>query len=305
MYHTLNCCCEIRQQQVDFQVKPFLFESVCGTTSSNESSESMLSLVPRPQISHVIFDFDGTLSWLRHGWPEIMSSLFREFVPLKPGESPETLRDLLINEILALNGKSSIFQMRMCAELAAERGGKKPEPEKLLLEYQARLDAAIQERTNLILGGQSRCDDFVVHGARVVLEKLRERGLTLIILSGTAEPRVKQEADLLGLAPYFGHHIYGGTADLAQSSKSAVLERLIREEKFEGEDLLAFGDGPVEIQLSKGVGGLAIGVASDENRNGSGIMDPMKCAQLREASADLLIPDYREPDALLARLLGR
>jgi phosphoglycolate phosphatase-like HAD superfamily hydrolase len=25
----------------------------------------------RPQISHVVFDFDGTLSWLRHGWAEI------------------------------------------------------------------------------------------------------------------------------------------------------------------------------------------------------------------------------------------
>ncbi len=27
--------------------------------------------LPRPQIRHVVFAFDGTLSRLRHGWPEI------------------------------------------------------------------------------------------------------------------------------------------------------------------------------------------------------------------------------------------
>jgi phosphoglycolate phosphatase-like HAD superfamily hydrolase len=233
-----------------------------------------------------------------------MCSLFLESVPRKTGESPEALRELLTGEILALNGKASIFQMRMCAERAAERGGARPDPEKLLVEYQRRLDDTIQQRTNLIRRGEAQRDDFVVSGARVLLEKLRERGLTMIILSGTAEPCVKQEADLLGLAPYFGPHIYGGTANLAQSAKSAVLDRLRREERFEGEGLLAFGDGPVEIQLAKGVGGLAVGVASDEDVNGSGVMDPLKRAQLRDAGADVLIPDYREPDALLACLLG-
>jgi hypothetical protein len=34
------------------------------------------SFSPHPQISHVVFDFDGTLSWLRHSWPEIMYELF-------------------------------------------------------------------------------------------------------------------------------------------------------------------------------------------------------------------------------------
>jgi hypothetical protein len=115
---------------------------------------------------------------------------------------------------------------------------------------------------------------------------------------------VKEEAALLGLAKYFGRHIYGGTTDLAQSSKKAVLERLRREEKVPGEQLLSFGDGPVEIALTKQAGGVAVGVASDEDHNGSGKLDPFKVQQLNEACADLLIADYREPERLLRRLLA-
>src|ERR1051325_5888664 len=56
---------------------------------------------------------------------------------------------------------------------------------------------------------------------------------------------------------------------MAQSSKRAVIERLLREEKIGGAQLLSFGDGPVEIRLTKEFGGLAVGVASDEEMNGS------------------------------------
>ncbi len=45
---------------------------------------------------------------------------------------------------------------------------------------------------------------------------------------------------------------------------------------FAGEQLLAFGDGYVEIENTKEVGGLAVAVASDEANNGSGRMDEWK-----------------------------
>src|SRR6266404_515035 len=242
---------------------------------------------PRPQISHAIFDFDGTLSWLRHGWPELMCELFLEHVPLQPGESKQTLQQILLKDILSLNGKPSIYQMQLCVRKAAERGKQSPGANQLIVEYQRRLDAVIQQRTEQILNASAQRDGFVIHGARVLLEMLKKRGLVLIILSGTAEPQVKQEAELLDLTRYFGPHIYGGKADLAQSSKRAVIDRLLGEERIQGEHLLAFGDGPVEIQLTKTVGGLAVGVASDEDRNGSGRLHPQKLAQLREAGADV------------------
>jgi phosphoglycolate phosphatase len=260
---------------------------------------------PQPQVSHVIFDFDGTLSWLRHGWPEIMGRLFREVLPLRPRESEAAIRELLLNEILSLNGKSTIFQMRRCAELVAERWGKPLSPEDLLLEYQRRLDAAIAERTAEIRAEHAQRDDFVVYGGRRFIKQLAGRGLGLIILSGTVEARVKQEAGILDLARYFGSHIYGSTDDLAQSDKKTILRRLMTEESISGECVLAFGDGPVEIELAKAVGGWAVGVASDEEVNGSGKLHPQKHVQLREAGADVLIPDYRDPETLIESLLGR
>lgn len=107
------------------------------------------------------------------------------------------------------------------------------------------------------------------------------------------------------MARYFGAHIYGGTADVAQSSKQAVIARLLREERILGEHLLSFGDGPVELRLAKEVGGLAVAVVSDEEQNGSGKMPPHKHKVLAAAGADVLIPDYRDAAPLLACILGQ
>jgi phosphoglycolate phosphatase len=263
------------------------------------------SFSPHPQISHVVFDFDGTLSWLRHGWPGIMLQLFREYLPGQTDGSNSALNDLLMDDILSLNGKASIHQMIRGVARLRERGVSPPAPEELLSEYQLRLDRVIQQRTAQILSGKARRDEFVVHGARSLLEQLTRRGLTLIILSGTVEHRVKHEAGLLDLARYFGTHIYGGTADVAQSSKQAVISRLLRDERISGDRLLSFGDGPVEIQLAKEAGGLAVAVASDEEQNGSGKMHPHKQKVLLAAGADVSIPDYRDSAPLLARIFGK
>ena len=258
---------------------------------------------PRPDISHVIFDFDGTLSWLRHGWPDIMCALFREYLAPSAGETEVAFHDRLMNDILSLNGKPSIHQMLLCCERVRERGGVPPDPEALLHEYQGRLDGEIRRRSETILNRSTPPDEFVIHGARPLLEKLLRRGLTLIILSGTIEHRVQEEAALLGLARLFGAHIYGsGDKDF---SKQLVIERILREEQIEGRHLLSFGDGPVEIHDTKAAGGLAIAVASDEAHNGSGLMDPWKRRQLLAAGADAAIADYRDADALLERLLGQ
>ena len=88
---------------------------------------------PRPQISHAIFDFDGTVSWLRHGWPEIMADLYLEYLPKPDDAGEEAHKAFVMNEILSLNGKPTIHQASRLAELAAERGRKTPEAEVLSL----------------------------------------------------------------------------------------------------------------------------------------------------------------------------
>lgn len=245
----------------------------------------------RSGLSHVIFDFDGTLSWLRSGWPDVMTELFLEFLPNEHATS-STVRLQLRREILSLNGNPSIHQMQRFHELAPQFDASSPEPESLLKLYLDRLSAAVRRRVDSLTRGEASPETFVIAGAFTLLEELRLRRMRLIILSGTAESEVKLEAALLNLQPYFGQHIYGSTPGKFFSKKD-VIDRIIREERIEGSHLFSFGDGPVEIEFTKAVGGLTIGVASDERSNGSGVIDEDKRAHLLRAGADAIIPDYR------------
>ena len=82
------------------------------------------------------------------------------------------------------------------------------------------------------------------------------------------------------------------------------IEELMTAENFSGENLIAIGDGAGEIMAAKALGGLAIAVCSDEEHNGSGLVDEHKRATLVDAGADAIIADYREPKALLNKILG-
>jgi FMN phosphatase YigB (HAD superfamily) len=260
---------------------------------------------PRPSISHVVFDFDGTLSWLRHGWPEFMCDVFMEHVQLGPAETIDSMRSFLIDEIIALNGKPSVFQCQRFVEILEIRGGPQLEAEPLRAEFQRRLDAAIDARMTAIRSGAEPAGDYLIHGALPFLEHVRRRNLTPIILSTTVQERVREEAALLGIDTFFAHHIYGGVGDQLRFSKRAVFERLLSEEGIPGSQLLSFGDGPVELRETKALGGLAVAICSDENHNGSGLIDPHKEKHLLAAGADAVLPDYRYSAALIDQILGR
>lgn len=262
------------------------------------------SFAPRPHISHVLFDFDGTLSLIRQGWPEVMVPLFVEMLPARPGETHEDLRRLAFEDIMRLNGKQTIYQMMQLAERVRERGGQPRDPLWYKHEYLRRLDARIRHRIEGLANGQIQPDDLLVHQARPLLEDLRRRGLPLYLASGTDEVFVKQEAAALHLTPYFGARIYGALDDYKQFSKKLVIERILRENQIDGAQLLSFGDGYVEIQNTKEVGGLAVAVASDEANNGSGRMDEWKRQRLLGVGADVVIPDFRDARTLMAILLG-
>ena len=88
--------------------------------------------------------------------------------------------------------------------------------------------------------------------------------MTLYLASGTDIAFVRREAEFLGLTPFFGPHIYGALDDYQNFSKKMIIERILRENNLHGEELLGFGDGFVEIEEVKRVGGVAVAVASDE-----------------------------------------
>lgn len=260
---------------------------------------------PRKGLTHVLFDFDGTLSLVRQGWPDIMVPMFAEIIPAVAGESEEQRRTLAFEDIMRLNGKQTIYQMIQLAERVKERGGVPDEPLNYKHEYLRRLDARIQGRVRGLRDGTIPRDDLTVYGTRALLDALRARGLPLYLASGTDEQFVKAEAEALGLTHYFQGHIYGAQDDYRKFSKKMVIDRILAENRIPGESLLAFGDGYVEIENTKQVGGLAVAVASDEAHNGSGRFDAWKHQRLMGVGADVCIPDYRDLEPLLAVLFPR
>ena len=259
---------------------------------------------PQPGTTHVLFDFDGTLSLIRQGWPEVMLPMFLELLPPQAGESEEQVRQMLLEDIMRLNGKQTIYQMMQLAERIRERGGAPKDPLCYKKEYLDRLERRIEGRKQGLRDGSVKPDDLLVYQARSVLEELRRRGLELYLASGTDEPFVREEARLLGVAQYFGSHIYGALDEYKQFSKKIIIDRILRENGIAGPNLMSFGDGYVEIQNTKEIGGLAVAVASDEARNGSGLMDAWKRGRLLGVGADLVIPDFRDGVALLRLILG-
>jgi phosphoglycolate phosphatase-like HAD superfamily hydrolase len=230
--------------------------------------------------------------------------MFVEFLPAIPAETKEARRALLYDDMMRLNGKQTIYQMIQFAERMKERGVTPREPLWYKKEYLRRLGLRIGSRIEAIRKGDAKPDEYLVFGARALLEELQARNLPLYLASGTDETDVKQEAALLDLTRYFGKHIYGAQDDPRRFSKKMVIERILTHNNIPGDQLLAFGDGYVEIENTKQAGGCAIAVASDEAHNGSGRIDQWKRNRLLGVGADVVIPDYRDAKALLARVFG-
>ena len=128
---------------------------------------------PRPGISQVLFDFDGTLSLIRQGWPEVMVPMFTEMLPALPGETEADRGRLAFEDIMRLNGKQTIYQMMRLAARIRERGGEAKEPLWYKHEYLRRLDLRIKDRLDGLRHGTIPADDLLVHGARRLLENLK------------------------------------------------------------------------------------------------------------------------------------
>lgn len=258
--------------------------------------------IPRAQIRCAVFDFDGTLSLLRAGWNQIMQALMLETLRATPHrEDVAALQQWVEGFILQSSGQQTIYQMMRLAEEVQKRGGVPESPETYKQVFVERLLARVDERVAAIRTGQSSAEAWCVPGSHAFLAALCARGVTCYIVSGTDEEYVKSEAALLNLTPYIAE-IFGAHADYRNHSKRVIIRRLVARHNLQPGELVTFGDGAPEMADTKAVGGIAVGVASnEETRNG---VEPRKRAVLIRAGADAIIPDYRARDALLEWLLG-
>ena len=256
---------------------------------------------PRGPFKAAIFDFDGTLSLLRRNWQEVMIPMMVEILAATgTRESREELHGQVEEFVMRLNGKQTIYQMMQLAEEVAKRGGTPRDPLAYKHQYHDLLWQQVGGRVESVRSGRVPPDELTVPGSRQLLESLSARGLAMFLASGTDLKYVQDELGVLGLQTWFGPHVYGALDDYKKFSKAMIIEQMIRDSGVAGNQIVGFGDGYVEIEEVKKVGGLAIGVASNEETR-EGIND-WKRSRLIKAGADVIVGDYRCLSELMAFL---
>jgi phosphoglycolate phosphatase len=276
--------------------------SIPSAGHSSQSHEIINANFPRGPFRAAIFDFDGTLSLLRRNWQDVMIPMMvDELAGTGTRESRDELYQCVEDFVMRLNGRQTIYQMIQLTEEIARRGGTPREPLEYKHQYHDLLWAQVGQRVEAVRKGQMPRDEATVAGSKDMLQRLSDCGLTLYLASGTDLKYVRDELAVLRLDEFFGPRVYGALDDYKKFSKGMIIQQMIRETGVAGNQLVGFGDGFVEIEEIKKVGGLAIGVASNEDtRKGINVW---KRNRLVQAGADIIIGDYRHTENLL-NLIG-
>jgi len=250
-----------------------------------------------------LFDFDGTISVIRSGWVDVMAPMMVEILlDLKSGESEFELRTLIQEMIWRTTGKETIYQMMDFAGHVTQRGGRALDPREYKKMYLDRLWTVISSRVDDLQQGRVAPESYMVPGARALLESLKEQGLKMYLASGTDEIYMKEEARLLGVVPFFEGGVYGAQDDLQSFSKKILIQRIISGTDVSGGEIVGFGDGYVEIEEVKLVGGVAVGVATKEPACAE--VDVWKRQRLIGVGADYIVPNYLAHEKLIETLFS-
>lgn len=255
--------------------------------------EFVRSIRPEHPVRVAVLDFDGTLSLIRSGWVEIMVDMMMQVLRPLPGstESDADLRACITDFILNLNGRPTIYQMDYLVSEAHRRGGQPDTAANYTQQFLEALYRKSEARLNALAAGQITTDDLLVPGARAMLNDLASRGVQLTLASGTAVKHVKREAALLQIDHFFEGRIFGPGDDPRLFSKLGVMQQTLEAAGHQGGALIGFGDGYVEIENVKQLGGIAVGCATDEEHR-SGRVEEWKRTRLIQAGADVIVADY-------------
>ena len=262
------------------------------------------------RIGYAIFDNDGTISTLREGWEQIMAPMMiRSVLGEKYKEADESLYFSVKSAVHELidktTGIQTLKQMNILLGLIREFGFV---PEERILDesgykeiYNNDLMEMVRIREEKLKNGELSIEDLTIKGSVHFLETLHDKGIRLYLTSGTDEADVKHEAFVLGYDSLFDGRIFGATGDINADSKKMVLDSILDSiGENEAGSIITFGDGPVEIRETHKRGGTTAGVASNELRRYG--LNQAKRTRLIKSGADIIVPDFSQPEKLLGLL---
>src|SRR5947207_13030492 len=135
--------------------------------------------LPRGRFRSVLFDFDGTLSLIREGWPQVMIPMMvEELRATGTAETEAELTSAVEEFVMRLNGRQTIYQMMQLSDEVRRRGGTPLDPVEYKHRYHDRLMERIRGRREDLASGRATPEEWTVPGTHALLEALRRRGLT-------------------------------------------------------------------------------------------------------------------------------
>jgi len=295
----------------DYVYHPDLAEDIRQAKYHPDSEIEIITTWHKPpEIKHAIFDNDGTISTFRQGWEYIMAPMMvRAILGDRYDDAGETtlkkVRSAVDDLIDKTTGIQTLRQMLHLGELVREFGfvaeGDILDAHGYKEIYNEDLLAMVRRREAKLRRGEISTDDLSIKNAIPFLKVLYEKGIRLWLTSGTDTADVRHEAEVLGYAYLFEERIFGATGDIDAEAKKMVLDSILDSiGKDDAASIITFGDGPVEIRETHKRGGLTAGVASNELRRYG--LNPSKRTRLIKAGADIVIPDFAQPEILLGLL---
>src|SRR5437016_3308176 len=95
----------------------------------DDEIEILCSDFPRGRFRSVLFDFDGTLSLIREGWPQVMIPMMVGILRETGTSETDAVLTAAVEEfVMRLNGRQTIYQMIHLAEEVRRRGGTPQDP---------------------------------------------------------------------------------------------------------------------------------------------------------------------------------
>ncbi|WP_082662159.1 PfkB family carbohydrate kinase [Terracidiphilus gabretensis] len=263
--------------------------------------ETINKPIPALNIRHILFDHDGTISTLRQGWEEIMEPMMiRSILGTQHRMDDEAvflrIRKRVREFIERTTGIQTIAQMHGLAQLIGEFGLVPENQVRSATEYKEMFNKELTEVVDMRIAkldrGELSVSDFTLKGVVPFLRALRQAGVLLYLASGTDVEDVKREAERLGYADVFDGRIYGSIGEVDKDAKRIVIEGILNKINGAAEQIITFGDGPVEIRETVRRDALAVGVASNELRRFG--LNPEKRTRLIRAGANAVVPDFSQ-----------
>jgi rfaE bifunctional protein kinase chain/domain len=252
-------------------------------------------------IKYAVFDHDGTISTLRHGWeaimePVMMKAILGDFYDTIDQAGFTKTQRKVQEFIHKTTGIQTIYQMEGLVNMVREA---RYVPQDQILDkfqYKQIYNDALMELVNIrmakLQAGELDWEDYTMKGAVAFLHALKERGVVMYLASGTDVDDVRHEATVLGYADLFDGGIYGALREYTKFSKKMIIEQIIRNNNLNGNELVVFGDGPDEIREGRRFGGISVGITSNEVQRHGHNFD--KRPRLVKAGAQLIIPDFSQ-----------